>query len=61
MGYYQWRYSRVFIRGIESLNSVVLGDHMLWMGRRQSTRLSCIGGCPESKDVLFKEALMDKF
>ena len=41
-------------------NSLVLGDHVA-LGRRQSARLSCTGGCPEDKNTLFEEALADRF
>jgi len=41
-------------------NSLVLGDHVV-LGRRQSARLSCTGGCPEDKNTLFEEALADRF
>jgi len=34
---------------------------MLRLGRRQSTRLSCTGGCLGGEDVLFEEVLADKF
>ena len=40
---------------------ILFCDYVLWLGRRWSARLSCIGGCPEGKDILFYEALADKF
>jgi len=51
------RYSHVFIGGIGSLNRLVLGDHVLRLGRRRRVRLTCPGG----EYVLFEEALADKF
>jgi len=48
-GCYWWRYSPVFIGGIRSLNRLVLGDHVLRLGRWWSARLSCIGGLLQRK------------
>ena len=45
---------------MESLNCFVLGDQVLWLNRQWSVGLSRFGGCFESKDVLFEEALLDK-
>jgi len=54
-------YSAVFIGGIISLSHLVLGDHMLRLGKRRSIRLPCIDGCLGSKDILFEEALTNNF
>ena len=56
-----WRYSFFSIGGIRSLNHLVLGDHVLQLGRRQSTWLSCIGDCLRGMNVRSEEALADKF
>ena len=52
-----WRYS---LEG--SVNSITLHWIIIccdWIGN--NVQLSCIGGCPKDKDVLLKEALVDKF
>ena len=51
----------VFNGGTGSLNRLVLGDPMLWLGRRRSARLSWVGGYPGGEYVFFEEVLMDKF
>jgi len=45
----------------EITQSPCTGDPVLWLGRKQSSWLSFIGGCPRGKDVHFAEALADKF
>jgi len=49
-----------FIGGIKSLSRLILGDHMLRLGRRQ--RLAVLHRrLPRSKEVFFEKALADKF
>jgi len=43
------------------LNRFVLSNCMLRLDRRQSVWLSCTDGCFKCKNVLFEEALEDKF
>ena len=43
-----------------SFNCFVFGDHMLWLGRRRSTRLSWPGDRFGDTDVFFEEALADE-
>jgi len=54
-------YSPAFIGVTGLLNLFVLGDYVLWLGRRRGASLSCTGGRLESKNVLFEEVLADKF
>ena len=44
---------------IRSLNHFVLSDCVLWLGRRQNTRLSRFDSCFRSQDVFFEEAQAD--
>jgi len=46
------------LENVRSLNCFVLGDQVLWLNKL-SAWLSGSGGCFDSKDVLFEEALLD--
>jgi len=61
LGGYRRRYSPAFIRDVRSLNHLVLGNHVSQLGRTRSAWLSCARGFPKSKNILFEEALTNKF
>jgi len=46
---------------MESLDCFVLGDRVLWLGRRRSARLSGSEDCLGSEDIFLEEAPMDEF
>ena len=48
------------LENVKSPNCFVLGEHVLWLDRRWSVELSGSGRCFKSKDVLFKETLLDE-
>ena len=55
------RYFPILVGGIGSFNHFVLSDCMLQLGRRRSAWLSCVRKYFGSKNILFEEALSDKF
>jgi len=45
---------------VGSVNHLVLGDQVLWLGRRWIIELSRFGGYFGCEDVLFEETLSDE-
>jgi len=45
---------------IGSLNCLVLGDHVLWLDRRLSARLSGFRGCFGCENIFLEETLADE-
>ena len=53
------RSTALSLENVGSLNCFILGDQVLWLDK-WSVWLSGFRGCFESKDILSKEALLDK-
>ena len=60
--YWKWLEEGIALsfRNVESVNHLVLGDQVLWLGRRWSIGMSGSGGCFGSKDILFENNFLDE-